>query len=84
MMAKKSLTRDEAFLVKLGQIADSKGDRFHEIDRYVVGQAIKQNNKSVDNIVRMLAQTNFIKKGEGNCIYLTKNGEFLISDLLNQ
>lgn len=83
-MAKKSLTRDEAFLVKLAQIAEAKGDKFQEIDRYVVGQAIKQNNKSVDNIVRMLAQTNFIKKGEENCIYLTKNGEALIFDLLNQ
>ena len=80
-MGKKSLTRDEAFLVKLRELAEVKGDKFQEIGRYVVGQAIGQNNRSVDNIVRMLAQTNFIKKGEGDTIYLTNNGCFLISSL---
>lgn len=83
-MAKKSLTRDESFLIKLAELAGALGDKFQEIDRYVVGQGIGQNNRSVDNIVRMLAQANFIKKGEDNNIYLTKNGENLISDLLSK
>ena len=77
-MNKKSLTTDEMFIVKLKQIAESLGDVFHEVDRYQVGRAIKQNDRSVDNIVRMLAQANFINKGEGNAIYLTRNGLTLI------
>lgn len=81
-MSKKSLTRDEVYLIKLAELGLASGDKFKEFDRYVVGQAIGQNNRSVDNMVRMLAQTNFIKKGEDNNIYLTKNGESLVLDLL--
>ncbi len=80
-MAKKSFTRDEAFLIKLAELAAILGSKFHQIDCYKVGQAIGQNNRSVDNIVRMLAQTNFIKKGEGTQIYLTPHGEKLINQL---
>ncbi len=83
-MSTNRLTRDEVFLVKLAEIAESLGDKFQKIDSYKVGQAIGQNNKSVDNIVRMLAQTNFLKKGDGSLIYLTKNGESLITALLEK
>ena len=82
-MTTNRLTRDEVYLVKLAEIAESLGDKFQLVDSYKVGQAIGQNNRSVDNIVRMLAQTNFLKKGEGTLIYLTKNGESLIASLLN-
>jgi Mn-dependent DtxR family transcriptional regulator len=75
------MTRDELFLIKLFELSQAAGDAFQEIDRYEVGKAIGQNDKSVDNIVRMLAQTNFVKKGEGNSIYLTQNGDSLVSDL---
>lgn len=80
-MGKKSLTRDELFLAKLKQLAEAKGDEFQEINKYVVGQAMGQNNRSVDNIVRMLAQTNFIKKGkeDEDNVYLTKNGIALLA-----
>ena len=81
-MQKKSLTKDEMYLVRLKEMAESSGDLFQEIDRYKVGQAIGQNNRSVDNIVRMLAQANFIKKGEGESIYLTPNGIALVASLL--
>ncbi len=81
-MSKKSITRDELYLIKLAKMGEAAGDKFKEFDQYVVGQAIGQNNRSVDNIVRMLAQTNFIKKGDDNNIYLTKNGEALVADLL--
>lgn len=70
------------YLIKLKQMAESSGDLFQEIDRYEVGQAIGQNNRSVDNIVRMLAQANFIKKGEKEAIYITKNGLSLVANLL--
>jgi hypothetical protein len=73
-MNKKATTKDELFLVKLHQLALKRGDPSAEIDRYAVGKAIGQNDKGVDTIVNTLAQTNFIKKGEGSAVYLTGNG----------
>jgi hypothetical protein len=81
-MAKKSFTRDEVFLLKLQDLAQQRGNIFCEIDRYEVGKAMGQNNRSVDNIVRMLAQTNFIKKGEKDAVYLTSHGCGLLSSLV--
>jgi len=81
-MAKKSLTRDEQFLVKVFELAQKGEDLFTLIDRYQVGLAIGQNHRSVDNIVRMLAQTNFIKKEEDPWIYLTSLGISLAKELI--
>ncbi len=83
-MGKVSLTRDEIFLCRLASIAESSGNIFQQVDSYVVGSAIGQNNRSVDNIVRMLAQTNFIKKGQGTLVYLTANGLNLVKSLLSK
>lgn len=76
------MTRDELFLVTLNKLSEKSGDLFSQIDRYVVGQTIGQNDRSVDNIVRMLAQANFIKKGNQNSIYLTQQGVDLARNLL--
>ncbi len=81
-MGKASFTKDEMFLCKLASMAESLGDAFTEMDSYVIGQAIGQNNRSVDNIVRMLAQTNFLKKSHGSFVYLTPNGMGLVKTLL--
>ena len=80
-MVHKSITKDELYLVKLLELAEKLGDIFTEIDRYVVGKAIGQNDKSVDNIVRMLAQTNFVKKGEADAIFLTRQGQAYVNNL---
>ncbi len=81
-MSQKRVTKDELFLVKLYGEGLKLGDPFMEIDRYQIGKLIGQNDKGIDNMVRMLAQANFIKKGDGNLIYITKHGEALIQDLL--
>ena len=73
-MNQKATTKDELFLVKLHQLALKKGDPFAEVDRYAVGKAIGQNDRGIDTIVNTLAQTNFIKKGEGSAVYLTPHG----------
>ncbi len=80
-MTSKKWTRDEFFLIKLYEEASKLGDETHVVDRYVVGKAIGQNDKSVDNMVRMLAQANFIKKDEGTFIYLTASGIALVKEL---
>ena len=81
-MAKKSATREEVFLLKLYNMALALGDVEAEIDRYVIGQAIGQNDRSVDALVRSLAQANFVKKGEEeNSLYITANGIALVTEL---
>lgn len=78
---KQCLTRDEVYLCQLAKIAETSGDLFHEVAIYEVGQSMGQNNRSVDNIVRMLAQANFVKKGEEGKIYLTPHGLSLVEEL---
>jgi Mn-dependent DtxR family transcriptional regulator len=68
------LTKDELFLIFLYRIVKKKGDLFASIDRYVMGRAIGQNDRGVDNIVRHLAQANFIQKEEGSAVRLTAHG----------
>lgn len=81
-MSKKGKTREELFLLKLYEIVVARGDLRQEIDRYAVGQAIGQNDRSVDNIVLLLVKTHFIKKDEGNAVSLTQNGLRLVESLL--
>ncbi len=78
-MNKKATTKDELFLLKLYDLASDS-----EIDRYIIGRAIGQNDKGVDNIVKNLAAANFIKKGSHNSIYLTPHGIKLVQFLLTE
>lgn len=82
-MNRKSLTKDELFLVKLYQMALALGSPYEEVDRYVIGRAIGQNDKGVDTIARLLAQANFVKKGDGTAVFLTDNGLKLAQSLQN-
>ncbi len=81
-MNKKATTKDELFLVKLYELASSQGDTQGEIDRYVVGRAIGQNDRGTYTITRDLAAANFIKKGDGDAVYLTEHGLKLVRVLL--
>ncbi|MES2345434.1 MAG: hypothetical protein V4494_05820 [Chlamydiota bacterium] len=75
----KKTTKDELFLIKLHELALIQGDAFHTINKYAVGREIGQNERGVDNIVRHLAQANFVKKEEENGVYLTQNGLNLVT-----
>jgi hypothetical protein len=83
-MTQKATTKDELLLIKLYHLAEKAGDFFQEIDRYVLGRAIGQNDRGVNTIIRHLAQANFVKKGDGDTIYLTKNGIALVEQLLSE
>lgn len=73
-MNHKATTKDELFLLKLYEMALQKGSPEEEIDRFIIGRAIGQNDKGVNVIVRHLAQANFVKKGSGDALYLTPHG----------
>jgi Mn-dependent DtxR family transcriptional regulator len=75
------MTKDESFLLKLHELASKGGEPFALADRYAIGRAIGQNDKGVDNMVNMLAKTNFIKKGEEMSVCLTPHGLRFVEEL---
>lgn len=80
-MSKKALTKDELFLLKMHELALQTGDVFASLECHDIARAIGQNDKGASVIARNLAQANFVKKGEGETIYLTDNGLRLIECL---
>lgn len=67
-------TPDERFLIKLYEMAMQTGDPHALIDSRDVATAIGQKETAAKNMVKHLAQANFVKKGEGTLIYLTEHG----------
>lgn len=72
------MTKDELFLLKLYELASSKGDPFAEFDRFQIGRLIGLQERGINNTVKLLAQANFIKKGEADGIFLTEHGMRLV------
>lgn len=77
-----SHTKDEKYLVALYEIALATGDPYNECDIYLVGNTLSLHERAVNNIVKLLAQTNFVKKQGGNLISLTPHGHALVKELL--
>ena len=81
-MSQRSTTPDERFLLKLYQTAMENGDPFLEIDYRGVARAIGQKETAIKNIIKHLAQANFIKKIDDTTLHLTQNGcNFVLSEL---
>ncbi|MBS0620016.1 MAG: hypothetical protein JSS61_00965 [Verrucomicrobia bacterium] len=80
-MKKRSMTKDEMFLVKLYELATAQGDPYAEFDRFAIGRAIGQNDRGANVIARDLAQANFVKKGDGDAVYITDHGIRLVSQI---
>jgi Mn-dependent DtxR family transcriptional regulator len=76
------MTKEETFLIKLHALSLKKGSPHLEIDRYEIGRALGYNDRSVNNMVQTLAQTNFLKRGEDNNVFLTEHGLKLVNLLL--
>ncbi len=82
-MSQKSQTPDERFLVKLYHSALKKGDVFAAIDRLEVAQAIGLKETAVKNIVKHLAQANFVRKIDESLLHLTERGRDFVLDNFN-
>lgn len=80
----KSHTKDEKYLVSLYETALVTGDPYSECEMYMIGNLHSLNERAVNNIVKLLAQTNFIQKQEGTMITLTPHGKKLVDALLEQ
>ena len=76
------MTPDERFLLKLYQTAVQNGDSLQEIDSRGIAKAVGLKEIALKNIVKHLAQANFIKKSEGFMLYLTPHGcQFVLDHL---
>ncbi len=81
-MNKKGLTPDERFLLKLYELSNAKGGPFHKIASNRIAKEISQTETSVKNIVKLLAQANFIKKIGDTEVCLTEQGHrFVLNEL---
>jgi Mn-dependent DtxR family transcriptional regulator len=79
-MNKKAKTPDERFLIALHKIVQDDGDVPVEWGK--VATLIGQTERSVRNIVKLLAQANFIKKVGDTEVRLTQHGSnFVLNEL---
>ncbi len=76
-----SLTKEERFILRLQEIALSRGSEEEVVNRYDVGHAMGLTSKSTDAICQVLLRTNFIKKTDDEGIFITKHGLNLIATL---
>ncbi|QZA58519.1 hypothetical protein [Candidatus Rhabdochlamydia porcellionis] len=83
-MTQKAMTKDEIFVLKLYELSMQLGTPYEQIDCLEIAKAIGQNTKGAQVIARDLAQANFIKKAEGNRVYLTDHGLKLVSQIVEQ
>jgi hypothetical protein len=83
-MTQKAMTKDEIFVLKLYELAMQLGTPYEQIDCLEVARAIGQNTRGAQVIARDLAQANFIKKAEGNRVYLTDHGLKLVNQIVEQ
>lgn len=79
-------TADERYIISAYQMANDKGDRQAQLNKYEVGQRVGIHPKGVDAISKLLIRSNFIKRvtDSDTDIYLTKNGEQLAERLLQE
>lgn len=74
-------TPDERFLIKLYQTAMASGDPHAWIDYRGVAKAVGQKETAIKNIIKHLAQANFLKK-EDDSVHLTERGCNFVLDAL--
>lgn len=83
-MTQKAMTKDEIFVLKLYDLSMQLGGPHEQIDCLEIARSIGQNTKGAQVIARDLAQANFIKKAEGNRVYLTDHGVKLVLQIMEQ
>lgn len=67
-------TPDERFLIQLYQAALAAGDLHAEIDIRPIAKAMGQKETAMKNIIKHLAQANFLKKIDETTVRLTDRG----------
>lgn len=81
-MSQKAKTPDEKFLIELYKVAHANGDPYMAIDYRGVASTVGLKERGVKNILKLLAQANFIKKIDDTMILLTERGSDFVLDEL--
>lgn len=81
-MSQTGQTKDERFMIALYEYAMKQGDVKTPANKYEIGKTVGMHSTAIYTIVRDLLQANFLKKGEGDDVYLTDHGERLVERLL--
>lgn len=71
---KNKSTPDERFLIKLYETAMSQGDPHALIDYRGIAKELGQKETAIKNIIKHLAQANFLKKADDTTVFLTERG----------
>lgn len=74
-------TVDEKFLIKIYEELKRCDDLEAEIDFYSVANKNNIKSHAAKNIVKILAQANFVKKIDSSTLQLTKRGIELVKEL---
>lgn len=77
-------TPDERFLIQLYQTAIATGDPHAILDYRHIAKAIGQKETAIKNIIKHLAQANFVKKVEEWTLHLTERGCRFALEALDQ
>lgn len=75
-------TPDERFLIKLYHLANETGDPHAPIDSRLVAKAVGLKETALKNIIKHLAQANFVKKVDDHKVTLTDRGCALVQEAL--
>lgn len=81
-MVQHGQTKDERFMIALYEHAMKHGDVKTPANKYEIGKTLGMHDRAIYTIVRDLLQANFLKKGDGDDVYLTDHGEKLVERLL--
>jgi Mn-dependent DtxR family transcriptional regulator len=76
------MTPDEKFMIKLYEVAKQKGDPRRPINYQSVAKSIGLKETAVKNIVKHLAQANFVKKIDETTLHLTDRGCAFVLEMI--
>ena len=77
-------TPDEIVMIRLYKIAMDNGDPFFEIDLRGAQPLLGQKERAIKNIIKLLAQANFIKKVDDSTVHLTQRGCDFVLDAIEE
>lgn len=81
-MSHKGRTPDEKFLIRVYEVALSKGGPSVPVDFLQCARSLGQKETAIKNIIKHLAQANFVKKIDETMLSLTELGcQFVLNEI---
>jgi Mn-dependent DtxR family transcriptional regulator len=81
-MSHKGRTPDEKFLIRIYRVALEKGDPCKPVNFHAVARSLGQKETAIKNIIKHLAQANFVKKIDEDTLVLTELGcRFVLQEI---